>query len=110
MADEILSEKLVSNSEAKDILKSRSKDTELGFEPKNALEYLKKYDKLTKKQSKDLMEELGKVEKLRERQIITIVNLLPEDNDDLRLVLEKDYAIFSNEEKELILKTVKKFI
>lgn len=108
--DEVLSEKLVTNTEAKEILKARSKESELGFETKNALDYLKKYDKLTPTKVKKLREELEKVEKLRERQIITLINLLPEDNDDLRAVLEKDYAIFSNEEKELILETIKKNI
>ena len=108
--DEVLSETVITNTEAKELLKARAKDAELGFEPKNALDYLKKYDKLTQKNAEKLVEELKKIEKLRERQLITIVNLLPEDNDDLRLILEKDYSIFSNEEKELILETVKKFI
>ena len=108
--EEILAENLITNSEAKDILKARAKDAELGYEPKNALDYLKKYDKLTAKKAQDLVEELKKVEKLRERQIIALVNTLPEDKDDLRVILEKDYAIFSDEEKELILETIKKFI
>jgi len=35
---------------------------------------------------------------------------LPTDNDDLRLILEKDYNILTDEEKTLILESVKKFI
>ena len=108
--DELLSEVLITNSEAKEILKAKAKDIELGYEPKNALDYLKNYDKLTGKKAKNLIEELKKIEKLRERQIITIVNVLPEDKDDLRMILEKDYTIFSEEEKTLILETIKKFI
>ena len=108
--DEVLSETIITDAEARELLKGRGKDAELGFETKNALDHLKKYVKLTEKKAKDLAEELKKVEKLREKQIMALVNVLPEDKDDLRAILEKDYAIFSEEEKELILETVKKFI
>jgi len=108
--EEILKETLITNTEAKEILRARSKEIELGYEQKNALDYLKKYDKLTLKKSQQLREELKKVPKLRERQIISIVNILPIDNDDLRLILEKDYNNLTDEEKKLILESVKKFI
>lgn len=108
--EEILKETLITNSEAKEILKQRKEEIELGYEQKNSLEYLKKYDKLTEKKVKELMEKLAEVKKLRERQIIAIVNLLPEDNDDLRLILEKDYALLTEEEKTLILESIKKFM
>jgi len=107
--EEILKEILITNPEAKETLKKRKEEVELGYEQKNSLEYLKKYDKLTEKKAKELMEKLTEVKKLRERQIIAIVNLMPEDNDDLRLVLEKDYSLLTDEEKTLILESVKKF-
>jgi DNA-directed RNA polymerase subunit F len=108
--EEILKETLITNAEAKEMLKQRKEEIELGYEQKNSLEYLKKYDKLTDKKAKELMEKLAEVKKLRERQILTIVNLMPEDNDDLRLVLEKDYVLLTEEEKTLILESVKKFM
>jgi len=108
--EEIVRERLVNNTDAKEILAGRKKEIELGYEQKNALDYLKKYDKLTPKKVKELTEKLNEVKKLRERQIIQIVNLLPVDNDDLRLILEKDYNLLSDEEKTLILESVKKFI
>lgn len=108
--EEILKERLVTNPEAKDLLKARSKEIGLGYEQKNALDYLKKYDKLTEKKAEKLMKELEKIPKLREKQIISIVNILPEDNDDLRLILEKDYNSLTDEEKKLILESIKGFI
>ncbi len=108
--DEIIGEKIITNSEAKEILRARSKEIELGYEQKNALEYLKKYDKLTAKKARELMEELKQIKKLREKQIISIINILPKDNDDLRLILEKDYNTLSDDEKKLILESVKKFM
>ncbi len=108
--EEIVRERLVNNIDAKEFLTGRKKEVELGYEQKNALDYLKKYDKLTPKKAKELTEKLNEVKKLRERQIIQIVNLLPVDKDDLRLILEKDYNLLSDEEKTLILESVKKFI
>ena len=110
MMEEILKETLITNAEAKERLKERKKEVELGYEQKNALEYLKKYDKLTVKKAKELMEKLREVKKLREKQIIAIVNILPKDRDDLRLILEKDYNLLTDEEKDFIIENVKKFI
>jgi DNA-directed RNA polymerase subunit F len=108
--EEILKETLITNAEAKEILTERKKEIELGYEQKNALEYLRKYDKLSEKKAKELMEKLSEVKKLRERQIISIINILPKDTDDLRLILEKDYALLTEEEKNFILENVKNFI
>lgn len=108
--EEIIKERLITNVEAREILEERKKQIELGYEQKNALDYLKKYTELKEKKTKELVEELKKVNKLRERQIISIVNLLPNDRDDLRLILEKDYNNLTDEEKKLILDNVKKFI
>lgn len=108
--EEIIKERLLTNAEAKEILRGRSKEVELGYEQKNALDYLKKYDKLTKKRATKLAKDLEEVKKLRKRQIIAIVNLLPKDRDDLRVILGKDYNLLTDEEKKLILDKVKRFI
>jgi len=108
--EEIIREKLIRNAEAKEILKGRKKEIELGYEQKNAMDYLKKYDKLNVKKMKELLKSLSEVKKLRERQVIAMVNILPKDKDDLRLILDKDYNLLTEEEKNIILDNVKKFI
>ena len=108
--EEIVKEMLITNTEAKNILSERKKEIELGYEQKNALDYLKKYDKLSEKKNKELIEKLSEVKKMRERQIILIANMMPQDNDDLRIILDKDYTLLTDEEKSLILETLKKFI
>jgi DNA-directed RNA polymerase subunit F len=108
--EDILKETLITNAEAKEILKERKKEIELGYEQKNAYDYLRKYDNLTPKKSQELIEKLREVKKLRERQIITMVNTMPKDKDDLRLLLEKDYNLLTEEEKDLILENLKKFM
>jgi len=108
--EEIIKETLITNTEAKRILTERKKEIELGYEQKNSLDYLKKYDRLTEKSAKEFMEKLLEIKKLRERQIIAIMSILPKDTDDLRLILEKDYNPLTEDEKNLILENVKKFI
>jgi len=108
--EDIVKETLITNTEAKEMLKGRKKEIEFGYEQKNACDYLKKYDKLTPKKAKQLAEKLSEVKKLRERQRIAIINILPKDKDDLRLILEKDYNLLTEDEKNLILENVNKFI
>ncbi|MGC8812343.1 MAG: RNA polymerase Rpb4 family protein [Candidatus Aenigmatarchaeota archaeon] len=106
----ILSEETITNAEAKEILENRAKEIELKYEQKNALEILRKFVKLDAENAKKLAEELKKVEKLREKQIADIINFLPEDKDELRVVLHKEYNSFTQEEIDAILEIVKKYI
>ncbi|MBI2547630.1 MAG: hypothetical protein HYW23_04280 [Candidatus Aenigmarchaeota archaeon] len=106
----IILEEFVPNSKAKDLLEGREKQGELKYEQKNSLEVLRKFVKLDSKETEALIADLKKIEKLRERQIISIVNFLPEDKEDMRAVLYKDYQSLTDEEIDAILKTVKKYI
>jgi len=104
----ILNEAVITDAEARELLEKRSKEIELGYEQKNALEHLRKYCKLAPEKAKELIEELKKIEKLRDRQIVEIVNILPKDKDDLRVILQKDFNLLEENEIELILQAVKK--
>ena len=108
--EDIVKETPITNTKAREILKERKKEIELGYEQKNAYDYLKKYDKLTSKKSKELFDKFKEIKKLRERQIIAIVNIMPRDKDDLRLILEKDYNLLTEEEKTNILEIINKFL
>lgn len=106
----IISEELVSDVRAKELLENREKEGELKYEQKNTLEVLKKFIKLDSNKIDELVAELKKIEKLRDRQVISITNFLPEDKDDLRAVLHKDYSSLTDEEIDNVLKTVKRYI
>jgi DNA-directed RNA polymerase subunit F len=106
----VVSEQAVTDVEAKEIMERKEKEAELKYEQKNALEILRKFAKTDSEKIKKLIEELKTVEKLRERQIITIANFLPEDKDDLRAVLHKEYTALTPEEIEKILEIIKKNI
>lgn len=106
----VISEELITNAKAKEILEAREKEDKLKYEQKNALDNLRKFVKVETEKIQALVEELKKVEKLRERQVISIANFLPVDRDDLRAILYKEYTSFSNEEIDKIVEIVKKFV
>lgn len=104
----VKTEKIVTDAEAKDLLEKRAKDIEAKYEQKNAMEYLKKFIKINLHKIEAMKKELEGIEKLRERQVVAIVNFLPEDQDDLRAILHRGYTSFSPEEVSKILDIVKK--
>lgn len=103
----VINERLITNAEAKVILEKLGKPDDLKYEQKNALSVLKKFVKIDEKKVKEIMERLRKVKKIRERQIVSIINLMPQDREDLRNVLHKEYSNFTDDEINLILETVK---
>jgi DNA-directed RNA polymerase subunit F len=104
----LLKEELVTNAKAKEALSSMGKPDDMKYEQKNAYDNLKKFASVNPKKIEALVKELEKNKKLRERQIVGIANALPEDTDDLRAILQKEYSSFTSEEINLILDLVSK--
>ncbi|HKZ45722.1 MAG TPA: RNA polymerase Rpb4 family protein [archaeon] len=104
----VSSEEIVTDSEAREVLEKREKEGELKYEQKNSLEVLRKFSKADPEKIKSLVNELKTIEKLRDKQIVSIANFLPQDKDDLRAVLHKEYVNFAEEEIEKIIEVVKK--
>ncbi len=105
---EIKSEKIVTSYEAKKMLKKREKENELNYEQKNALDYLSKFKKTAEKDIQGLVADLNKVEKLQDRHVVAIVEMLPRDEDDLRLLFASERIVLEDNEKSQILSAVKK--
>jgi len=106
----LLKEELITNAEAEKNLESVGKLEEMKYEQKNAYDNLKKFVKIDQKNTREIVEELNKNKKLRERQIVSIANILPEDEDDLRAILHKEYSDLTTDEVNLILETIRKAV
>ena len=106
---DVKEEKYVSWADAKKILDKKAKDRELGYEQKNALEFLKKFSKLPEKKAAEMAEELGKLGKLKEKHIVMIVDMLPKEMEELRVLFANEIITLSEEERKKILAVVKKF-
>ena len=103
------SEKFVAWPLIKKTLEKKEKEKELSYEQKNALDHLRKFTKLSEKQAAEMAEELGKVERLKEKHIVSIINHMPQDPEELRVLFANEVASLSDEDKRKIISTVKKF-
>ena len=106
---EIIEEKYVSWHGAKKIMEKKTKDAEPGYEQKNALEHLKKFCKLTDKDAKTMQAELEGLGKLKDRQIIAVMNLMPKDMDELRVLFANEIVSLTEDQKKEVLSVVKKY-
>ncbi|NYZ78217.1 DNA-directed RNA polymerase subunit F [Candidatus Micrarchaeota archaeon] len=82
----IISEKNVSLSEALSLLEKRQKDGDLGYEQQNTLNYLQEFVVLNEKDSNALEKELRELG-VSEEQAVSLANLLPKKEDEVRAVL-----------------------
>ncbi|MFH1443327.1 MAG: RNA polymerase Rpb4 family protein [Candidatus Micrarchaeota archaeon] len=105
----VVEEKVVTFAHAKDLLQKRKKDTELGYEQQNTLEYLEKFAKLSEEDSKKLAKELEELNILSEKQIMELVNLLPGKEDLVRTILSKEKLEFSADKVKEIAKIIKPY-
>jgi len=103
----IKDEKVVSWIEAKKILSEKEKNRELVYEQKNALEHLRKFCKIPEKKYEKIIEELRAMDKLKERHIVSIINFMPENQNDLRVLFANERLVLTEDDKKKILKIVK---
>jgi DNA-directed RNA polymerase subunit F len=106
---EIIKESFVSWHDAKKILEKNAREKELGYEQRNALEHLRKFSKLAQKDRDDMMAHLDKIERLKDKHKMAILDLLPKDDEELRMLFSNDIITVSDEDKKKIISVVKKF-
>ena len=107
---EIINEKPISLSELKvKVAEIKKRDKELTFRGNKTEEYLNKISKF--KKYEELKKELEKLDipRLKERQIVKIIDILPTDIDSLRTVLIGENLIIKQEDLAKIVDVVKKY-
>ncbi len=105
---EIKSEITIPTAEVKKSLAEKGKDKELGYEQKITLDYLNKFSKISQTKLNKLETDLKTIEKLTDRHISAIINLLPKDLDDLRAIFSNERVDLTPGDKEKILEIVNK--
>jgi DNA-directed RNA polymerase subunit F len=106
---EIKEEKFINWSDAKKILEKKDKEKELGYEQKNALEHLRKFSRLSQKAVDSIIAEIDKIERLKGKHKVAIVNMLPKDDDELKMLFANEIINISDDDKKKIIAVVKKF-
>ena len=109
MSMEIISEEDIPVPEVKRIMEERKKDKDLVYEQKICLEYLEKIPKITPAKLKQLYEELSKIAILRPRYIAMIINILPDDEEEVDTLFNKERTNLKKEEIKKMVDIVNKY-
>lgn len=102
-------EKPVPLSEVLGILEKTKKEGELEYWQRLTYDYAQKFSKLKPNKAKEFTEELLKIEKIRENQVIAIVDLMPETKEDIELIFAKERTKLEDDNINKILEIVKKY-
>lgn len=115
---EIISEELVTLPEVKDLLiqvrderklEKRPDDEEefeLGYELRKAITHVETFSKLDAKQSREMVNKLLELEKMKPEIAMRISDVLPLSNDEIRSIYAKERYTLTEEELKQILDIV----
>ena len=79
---------------------------ELGYELKKAIRHVDAFSKMTAERSRNLVNELLKLEKMKHEIAIRIVDILPRTRDELRSIYAKERFVLTTEDLDQILDIV----
>lgn len=89
-----------------------ARDKEISFRANKVKDYLNKLVKLDKKTSLELKQKLISLDipRLKDRQIIKIIDILPEDLEELKAVFTGEVTTITQENMEKIVDAVKPYV
>ena len=105
----VIKEKPIPLAEVLSILEKVKKHGELEYWQRLTYDYSQKFSKLKPSEVKELMEEIMKIEKIREHQAVAIVDLMPGTKDDIELIFSKERTKLDDGEVKQVLEIVKKY-
>lgn len=83
---------------------------EMSYELRKSIEHARETGKVSKESSKNLVEKLHAMEKLKPEIVYRIANIMPKSRDELRAIFAKEKYILSSEELDQILEIVQSTI
>ena len=106
----IIETEAIPSAEVKEILEEFSNDNELNYEQNLTLNHLARFKRYSADDSKEIMEKLAEAfPNLRTRVLVHIVDLVPQDLADLRLIFAKEPYQADKEEMEQILEILEQY-
>ncbi|MDI9395989.1 MAG: RNA polymerase Rpb4 family protein [Euryarchaeota archaeon] len=105
---EVLNEELLTLAEVKDILSGiaeerREKGLEVEYNFRKALYHAEQFSKISGEKSRELVNKLLELEKMKPVIAVRIADILPQSRDELRSIYAKEKYTLSNEELDQIL-------
>lgn len=106
---EIIETEPITGAEVKEVLEEYSEDNELNYEQNITLNHLARFKRYSIEDSKKIVEELQDKVNLRQKVAVRIVDLIPQDLSDLRLIFTKEIHQPTKEEMEQILEILEQY-
>ena len=113
---EIVDEEFLTVSEAKELLadieaeRALDEERELRYELARAIEHVNRFAILESEEAQQLADELQELEKVDEATAYKIVNLLPQDRDELRALYAQERYSLSGDELDAILNAIAQYV
>jgi len=108
----VIGEEILTLAEAKEILlkvREERAGEELSYEKRKAIEHAELFCHLDAARSREMVEELGKLEKMKTELAIRITDVLPETRDEIRAIYAKERFTLTEEELDEISEIVDKY-
>ena len=93
----------------KEVLEEFSEDNELNYEQNVTLNHLARFKRYSVEDSEEIIEKLVSDLNLRPKVAVHIVDLVPQDLADLRLIFAKEPSKVDNEEMKKILELLEQY-
>ncbi len=106
---EIIKNEPITGAEVKEALEEFSENNELNYEQNITLNHLARFKRYSAEDSEKIIAELEEKLKLRRKVAVHIVDLIPEDLSDLRLIFAKEPTQLDKEQMEEILEILEQY-
>lgn len=93
----------------KEVLEEFSEENELNYEQNITLNHLARFKRYSVEDSEEILEKLVNDFNLREKVAVHIVDLVPQDLADLRLIFAKEPTKVDNDEMKKILELLEQY-
>lgn len=105
---EVLNEELLTLAEVKEILSKiteerREQGIEVGYRFRKAMHHAEQFSKINGEKSRELVNKLLQLEKMKPAIAVRIADMLPQSRDEIRSIYAKEKYTLSNEELDQIL-------
>lgn len=105
----IIESEPIPGAKVKEVLEEFSQENELNYEQNITLNHLARFKRYSLEDSEEILEKLQNEFKLRPKVAVHIVDLVPQDLADLRLIFAKEPGQIDKEEMEKILELLEQY-
>lgn len=105
----IIESEPIPGAKVKEVLEEFSQDNELNYEQNITLNHLARFRRYSVEDAEEIIEKLKSEFNLREKVAVHIVDLIPQDLADLRLIFAKEPGQVDKGEMEKILELLEQY-